>query len=43
MNKKQIIEKYYRTNNVAHFSEGKYSKTYTNWLERQVMKLTKDK
>jgi len=43
MNEKQLIEKYYKTNNVVHFSEGKYSKTYTKWLERQVLKLSKSK
>jgi hypothetical protein len=38
MNKKKLIEKYYKRNNIMHYSDNKYSKHYTKWLERKLLK-----
>ena len=39
MSKKELIEKYYKTNTIVHHSENRYSKEYVMWLERKLLRL----
>tara|TARA_R110000744_G_scaffold209224_2_gene328091 strand:- start:627 stop:860 length:234 start_codon:yes stop_codon:yes gene_type:complete len=38
MSKKELIEKYYKTNTVVYWSDNRYSKEYVEWLERKLLK-----